>query len=135
MTTIVSKPAKSPSRMTAANIRTGRIDAPLRALIYGVEGVGKSSFAMHAPSPIFIGRENGTEELDVARLPQPLDWDEVLEGIAFLQNTNTDYKTIVLDPINWFEPLIWAKVCADNGWSTIDEPGYGKGFEAALDYW
>jgi hypothetical protein len=59
----------------------------------------------------------------------------VHEGVDFLEKTETDYRSLVFDPINWFEPLLWAKVCADNGWSTIDEPGYGKGYEAALDYW
>src|SRR5579871_2912516 len=89
---------KAPSRMSLANVRKGILAAPLRVLLYGVEGVGKSTFAMRAPAPIFLGKENGTEELPVARLPEPQTWDEVLEGIALLQNSDTEYKTLVIDP-------------------------------------
>jgi hypothetical protein len=123
------------SRMTLANVRKGRLHAPVRVLIFGVEGVGKSTFAMRAPAPIFLGKENGTEELDVERLPEPRDWTEVMEGIDSLQREETPYKTLVIDPVNWLEPLCWAHVCKAAGWASLDEPGYGKGFDAALDEW
>jgi hypothetical protein len=128
-------PTSTPSRMTLGNITKGRIDAPLRVLLYGVEGVGKSTFAMRAPSPIFLNQEKGTEELSVARFPEPQRWDDVLDGVRALEAEPSEYKTLVIDPVNWLEPLCWAKVCAKNGWQTIDEPGYGKGFDAALDEW
>ena len=121
--------------MTLSNIRKGLLKAPLRILVYGVEGVGKSSFAKDAEAPIFLGKENGTEELDVHRLPEPSTWSEVFEATAFLQHNDTPYKTLVIDPVNFLEPLCWAKVCVDNGWSSIDQTGYGKGYDAALDEW
>jgi hypothetical protein len=123
------------SRMTLANLTRGRLRTPLRVLIYGVEGVGKSTFAMRAPRPIFLGKENGTEELDVDRLPDPRDWSEVFEGIDFLERESLPYETLVVDPVNWLEPLCWAHVCKAAGWRNIDEPGYGKGYDAAQDEW
>src|SRR5579883_3141845 len=127
--------AKPASRMTLDNIKKGKVVAPLKVLAYGVEGVGKSTFAAHAPSPIFLNQERGTEELDVARLPEPTSWDEVLEALHLLETTPTAYKTLVVDPVNWLEPLAWDKTCKEHGWSNIEEPGYGKGYEAALDHW
>lgn len=123
------------TRMSLANVTRGRLHAPLRVLLYGGEGVGKSTFAMRAPNPVFLGRENGTEELDVARLPEPRDWTDVLEAIDLLQREEHDYRTLVLDPVNWLEPLCWAHVCKASGWRSIEEPGYGKGYDAALDEW
>lgn len=128
-------PAAAPPRMTLANIRKGRIAAPLRVLLYGVEGVGKSTWASQAPSPVFLTQERGTEELDVARLPEPRTWSEVLEALRILETTPSDYKTLVVDVVNWLEPLAWNALCAQNGWSSIEEPGYGKGYDAAVDLW
>lgn len=123
------------SRMTLGNIKKGRVDAPLRVLLYGVEGVGKSTFAMRAPSPIFLNQEKGTEELAVARFPEPETWTDVFDAIRVLEATPSEYKTLVIDPVNWLEPLCWAHVCTKNNWQTIEEPGYGKGYDAALDEW
>lgn len=125
----------SPRRMTLANVRAGRLDAPLRVLLYGVEGVGKSTWASRAPSPVFINQEKGTEELAVARFPEPTTWSEVFEALRVLETESSEYKTLVIDVINWLEPLCWAHVCEKNKWHTIEEPGYGKGYDAALDEW
>ena len=35
----------------------------------------------------------------------------------------------------WVEPLIWKQSCAIHKWGSIEEPGYGKGYAAALDIW
>ncbi len=127
--------SKSGRRMTLTNVRAGRLHAPLRVLLYGVEGVGKSTWASRAPSPIFINQEMGTEELDVARFPEPHSWDDVLDAIRALEAAPSEYRTLVIDVINWLEPLCWKHVCAKNKWDSIEEPGYGKGYDAALDEW
>jgi hypothetical protein len=122
-------------RMALDNVRKGRIDAPLRVLLHGVEGVGKSTFASHAPAPIFVGADQGTGELDVARFPEPQAWDDVLEAVRILEHDAHDYKTVVLDPLNWLEALCWQHTSKANGWKSLDEPGYGIGYNAALDTW
>lgn len=134
-----AKPAAS--RMKLASVVKGRLAKPLRVLIYGVEGVGKSTFAASAPSPIFLGAEDGTSELDVARFPEPHTWPEMLEAITELTNGEHEYKTLVVDTLDWLEPMCWAHVCATkrdkNGkpFKDIEDLGYGKGYNAALDMW
>lgn len=128
-------------RMKLASVVKGRLAKPLRVLMYGVEGVGKSTFAGSAPAPIFVGAEDGTSELDVARFPEPSTWAEALEAIAELTNAEHEYKTLVVDTLDWLEPLCWAHVCATkkdrNGkpFKDIEDIGYGKGYAAALDEW
>ena len=125
-------------RMSLANVVRGRIAKPLRVLLFGVEGVGKSTFGANAPSPIFLGAEDGTSELDVARFPQPGSWDEALEAIAELTRAEHDHKTLVIDTVDWLEPLCWSKVverASDKDIKTIEDFGYGKGYVAALDEW
>ena len=46
-----------------------------------------------------------------------------------------EFGTVVVDSVDWLEPLIWKHVAAANGWRSIEEPGFGKGYAAALDVW
>lgn len=122
-------------RKALASVRKGVLDTPVRVLIYGAEKVGKSTFAAGAPKPIFLGAENGTERLDVERL-QPSTWTEATEWVDELASEKHEYKTLVVDPVNWLEPMCWSAVVGDSGQS-IEEfgGGYGKGYVAALGLW
>ena len=74
--------------------------------------------------------------MNVARL-QPSSWAETLDWLRELAVEKHDYKTLVIDPLNWLEPLNWADLCARNGVQTIEDigGGFGKGYSAALDSW
>jgi hypothetical protein len=121
--------------MTLANVVRGKIVKPIRCMVFGIHGVGKSTFAADAPSPIFLCSEDGTAQLDVARLPTPRSWADVLEAIRVLTHEEHDFKTLVIDTLDWLEPLCWAQVCAAGGKAAIEDFGYGKGYVAALDVW
>lgn len=127
--------------MSLARVVRGKLAKPVRVLIYGVEGVGKSSFAAASPQPIFFGAEDGTSELDVARFPEPSTWAEAFEAITELATAEHDYQTLVIDTLDWLEPLCWAAVCAGKkdkagkAIESIEGFGYGKGYTAALDLW
>lgn len=123
------------------NVIVGRQVRPVRALIYGVEGVGKSTFGADAPRPIFVGAEDGTSELDVARFPTPRTFGDVIAALDALATEPHDYRTVVLDTLDALEPLAWAHVVATrpqkNGTKadSIEAYGYGAGYVHALDAW
>lgn len=133
-TTPNSKPAGG-GRMTLANVTRGRQTRPLRAIVYGVEGVGKSTFGASAPSPIFVCSEDGASQLDVAAFPSPRSWPEVLEALTVLAREEHDFKTLVIDTLDWLEPIIWDHVCQTGGKRSIEDFGYGKGYVQAVDQW
>jgi hypothetical protein len=116
-------------------VQTGRLEKPKRVLLYGCEGIGKSTFAAHAPAPIFLGPEDGTAQLDVARFPEPKTWSEVGEAVEVLGTTDHEYQTLALDTLDWLEPLCWTHVCEAHSKADIEAFGYGKGYVAALDQW
>lgn len=118
-----------------ANVTSGRIVRPWTVVLYGTDGVGKSSFAAAAPKPIFIGAEEGTDQLDVARMPKVHGWQDILDSADELITGQHDYKTLVLDTANWAEPLLWAELCRRHGKTDIEDFGYGKGYVAALQGW
>ena len=96
-----------------------------------------SSWASHAPKPIFVGAEKGTEQLDVARFPQTETIAELLDQLRALQNEKHEFQTVVLDSLDWIEPLIWKSVCDEAKVEHIEQAfgGYGKGYVRALDLW
>ncbi len=119
-------------------LRKGRIKAPYRVLLYGPEKVGKSTFAMGADSPIWLGREHGTEHLDIPRLPQPETWREVFDRLGDVERRvyGDEFKTLVVDPLGWFEPLIHLDVTGDVNVPLVAwNGGFGKGVAAAADRW
>lgn len=128
---VIPKPS---APMTLAGIRKGKIQMPVRAMLYGLEGVGKSTWAAGAPKPIFLGAESGTMQIDIDRIPEPSCWADALEGLAMLDREKHDYQSIVVDPINWLEPIVFHHLT--NG-ASIDDygGGYGRGYNAALDQW
>jgi hypothetical protein len=121
--------------MTLSAVKTGRITQPLRVLLAGCEGIGKSTFGSHAPSPIFLGAEDGTAQLDVARFPEPGSWEDVLDAIRVLTNEDHSYRTLVIDTLDWLEPFVWRAVCEAGRKPSIEDFGYGKGYVAALEEW
>lgn len=131
------KPAAppAPSRMRLDKLVRGKLKQRLRVTLYGPEGVGKTTFGAAAPKPILLGAEDGSASLDVTRFPTPTSWEDVLEAIRVLATESHDFETLVVDTLDWVEPLIWAHVCKRDGEVNIESYGYGKGYTAALDEW
>lgn len=126
----------APKRLSLKELTTkGRIASPIKALIYGEEGAGKSTFAAGAPRPIFISFDNRTNHLDITRV-KPRSWDETLQVLALLEREGQDYDTVVLDPLGWLETQIHLKVTGDPLASiSSGDFAYGRGAEAAMSYW
>lgn len=119
------------------NVTKGKQVRPYLMLIYGPDGVGKSTFAADAPSPIFIGKEDGTHHLHVARFPEPKSYGDIITCLDELRTDTHEFKTVALDSLDWFEPLVWAAVCREDRVNSIEKVGggYGKGYLEANSYW
>lgn len=118
----------------ASASRTRR-DAPIRAVIHGLGGVGKSTFAAAAPSPVFIAAEDGLMNIDAVALPEPTTWTGLLEQLDALRDEKHGYRTLVIDSLDWAEPLCWDHVCTVGKKKNIEDFGYGKGYVAAVSEW
>lgn len=121
--------------ISMASLRRGTDNKPPRILVHGTAGIGKTSFAAAAPNPVFIQTEDGLGVLDAPTFGLLKTYDEVMQAIGALYSEEHDRQTVVLDSLDWLEPLVWAQACKDNGWANIEAAGYGKGYVAALDHW
>ena len=99
---------------------------PVKILIYGTEGIGKSTFASKFPKPVFIDLEGGTHYLNVDRVDGVLDWTELLSTVAEISTSN--YKTLVIDTADWAERLAIQYICNKYSKAGIEEFGYGAGY-------
>lgn len=118
-------------------VQRGRMAKPPRILVYGTEGIGKSTFGSQAPKPIFVQTEDGLDELDCDKFPLATNYDDVLTALTELKTQPHDYESIVIDSLDWLERLIWDKLCAQNGVNSIEkvDGGYARGYTHALTYW
>jgi len=103
-----------------------------RIMLYGVEGIGKSTFASYTPKPIFILTEDGLGSLAVEHFPLAKNVDSVLAAITTLYDEKHSYKTVVLDSLDWLESMIWKEMEEK---FDAKELAYGKGASIAADKW
>ncbi len=87
--------AATPRRMTLQNVRKTLERGPDKVFLYGIEGVGKSTFAAAAPAPIFIAAEDGIRNLDPVpeSFPTPEKFQDVLDAVAELETGQHGYST------------------------------------------
>ena len=114
--------------MANFEISSGPIPSAQKIVIYGPEGIGKTSFAASFPAPLFIDTEGSTKKLHVSRLPKPTSWEMLLQEIRHVVDNPTLCDTLVIDTIDWAEQLCIAHVCAKGGKTGIEDFGYGKGY-------
>jgi hypothetical protein len=107
------------------------IAAP-RVMVYGVEGIGKSTFAAGAPDPIFILTEDGLGSLAVEHFPLAKSLDDVMSAIGTLYEESHDFKTVALDSLDWLETMIWQDV--ERKYDAKDL-AFGKGAVIAASLW
>lgn len=115
--------------------RTQRNSLPPRVVIHGAQKIGKSTFAAGAYRPIFLPLEDGLSGIETDAFPLLRTYKEVDAALMSLYSEKHDFGTLVIDSTDWLEPLIWRHVCETNGWASIEQPGYGKGYIEATALW
>lgn len=110
------------------DIITGKQMTPLKIVIYGPEGIGKSTFAARFPRPVFIDTEGSTKHMDVARTPRPASWAMLMEQVRYFRDHPGEFATLVIDTADWAEQLCITDLCARSKKPGIEDFGYGKGY-------
>lgn len=106
----------------------GKLVGAKKVVVYGPEGIGKSTFASHFPDPVFIDTEGSTKDMDVARMEMPTSWNMLMEQVKYIKSYPDTCKTLVVDTADWAEMLCIESVCAHAQKAGIEDFGYGKGY-------
>ncbi len=113
-------------------VQKGRRLKPLALMLHAPHGIGKSTFATEAPSPIYIGQEEN-DELDVDRFPKVMKWEDLIEQLKTLRDEKHDFKTVVIDTVDGLEQTAEKSILGldINKGKTMATAygGYGKAYE------
>lgn len=109
-------------------ITRGKIQGAQKIVVYGPEGIGKSTFASRFPNTVFIDTEGSTKHMDVSRTPKPSSWTMLLQQVKYFKQNPHLLGTLVLDTADWAEQLCMDEICAKANKNGIEDFGYGKGY-------
>ena len=110
------------------NITRGKKEQAQKVVIYGAEGIGKTTFASQFPECVFIDTEGSTAQMDVARMDKPTSFSMLLEQVKYVKNNPQVCKTLIIDTADWAEQLCISEFCAKKQVTGIEDIGYGKGY-------
>ena len=114
------------------SIRKNDAMAAPRIMVYGVEGIGKSTFGAGAPNPVYILTEDGLGSLKVDHFPLATSFQDVMDAIASLYKDNHAFETVVIDSLDWLEAIIQREI--EQKYDAKDL-AYGKGSLIAAERW
>lgn len=103
----------------------------IKAVLYGQEGVGKSSLAANIPGIVFIDCEGGTTKMNVRRLPSPTSWAMLCDEMEYIRENAAakGYKAVAIDTFDWAEALALQAICIEHKVNGIEGLNYGKGWQ------
>jgi hypothetical protein len=110
------------------NVTSGIIARPVKCCVYGVEGIGKSTFASQFPDPLFFDLDGGTSRLNVKRVGDIKSWPQLMESVKFIYENPSTCRTIVIDTADAAERLCIEYICGKFGKKGIEDFGYGNGY-------
>lgn len=124
-------------RMTLASITRERRHEPDRVFLYGIEKIGKTTFAACAPDVVFISAENGLAEIDPppARFPEVRSFQDVLDAIETLTVEEHAFRTLAIDSLDWVAHMLNEEVRLRNNLTPEKFDAYGRGYKLALEDW
>lgn len=118
-------------------VRHGAKPAPPRLVVYGIEGIGKSTLAANAPNPIFLPTEEGLNQIECSAFHKITELGKLNEYLLALNEEDHDFQTLVIDSVDWLERLIFRAVADQFGARSIEkvDGGYGRGYVYAVEVW
>lgn len=109
-------------------VTRGPVSRAQKVVIYGVEGIGKTTLASKTPDPLFIDVEGGTTHLDVKRTQPVMDWQQLIDTINEVAKAPDVCETLVIDTADWAEAMAATALCEKKHMGGIEDFGYGKGY-------
>lgn len=116
-------------------IEKGAKKVPIALAIYGVEGVGKTTFAGALPGALIVDVEKGSMNYDFLRITDIDGWTGLMNILRELYTNAAEYhksgvKTIVFDSVDAIEnTLLIPHILENSKAQTLAEMEWGKGYE------
>jgi hypothetical protein len=109
---------KTPPTMKLAN---------LRALFYGPEKIGKSTFCSNADNALFLSTEPGLGSLEVFQIPIA-SWVDLTKALALIEKGDHNFRTIIIDTADNAFNFCVEYICKKYDAPYPTDIPYGKGW-------
>ena len=109
-------------------IKSGRLQKPVKAVFYGLEGTGKTTLAAQTPDPLILDTEGGTTYLDVKRIDQFPGWESLINTVEEIARDTACCRTMVIDTADWAEQMAIRHICEKYKQTGLESFGFGKGY-------
>jgi len=117
------------------SVSEGAIYTAQKVVIYGPEGIGKTTLARQFPGAVFVDVEESSKGYNVRRITRPdggiapTSWTMLMDMVKAVRSGEIiDIKTLVIDSADWAETLAASQVCTTAKKDGIEDFGYGKGY-------
>jgi hypothetical protein len=123
--------------LSLSSLKSSKRSDPPVMLLYGVDGIGKTSLAAEFPDPLYLPTEGerAPSDVEIATPGTIESFGALLDIIEELLTTEHEFKTVIIDSVDGLEPLIWRATCQRIGVDTIESPGFGRGYVEADTEW
>lgn len=112
-------------------------DPPICTFYAGAKN-GKTTLASEFPAPYYCRTGDGEQApkgVSMMSFGVSESYQDVVDQMEWMLDAEHEQRTFVLDALDGLELLINAEACKRNGWSNIEDPGFGKGYSAAQQIW
>jgi hypothetical protein len=114
---------------------------PQKIVLYGPQGLGKTTFGATFPAPILARTEDGAGNVNIQTFPLIKTFED-MEAVINALHGDHKFQTLFIDSLDWLEPMVWNKLIrerptTDKGMEVknIEDYGYGKGYQMVDGWW
>lgn len=129
--------------ISLSSLKSSKSTNPPITLIYGVDGIGKTSLASEWPNPIYLPTEGERPPSDVEMAtPGNIGSWADLEGVFNeLLEAEHEFKTVIIDSLDGLAPYVEAITASRIGARSVDDnskgspAAYGNGYKESEVEW
>lgn len=111
---------------------------PRRVLVYGIPGIGKTTFAMEYPASALIPFDHGYQDIpniEGRYFPICRTLGDVQGKLQMLATGEHSVGAFVIDGVGIMDDLICQGIATEHGKPTVGDIGYGKGGDLVTAKW
>lgn len=124
--------------MGLLNLQQGGQMEPVRMVLYGQNGIGKTTFGAGMPKPFVLAVEDGIGVMPVMHdKAHAKNYDQImgtlLEVGGYFQRG--EFQSLIVDSMDALQSKMLEKVLTEHGKKTLSDFSYGKGYELFKKEW
>ena len=122
----------------ALNLQQGGRMEPVRMVLYGQNGIGKTTFGAGMNQPFILAVEDGIGTMPVWHdKAHAKTYDEIVQTLLEVGGyfQKGEFRSLIVDSMDALQSKIQEKILREHGKKTLNDFSYGKGYELFKQEW